>query len=264
MRVGLGRDNGASSGHPGRALKNRRIVLPKNALGPVAAPGGSPSRRVLGGPGASPCLPLLLLALLGACAYLPTASPRGGTSAPPVPDLLKRYPWMADTRWPAGVPRPSEREELAIAGDIDQLLTGDFDVYPVAARRLILRGSIVLPCLGQAAERNPAPLNRKGRLSIVLGPVLRDASEERVLLALSSPYATVRAAAAVATGERGIRSLGPRLVALLEDRDILVRRAAIMSLRMLTGEFLDYKADDPPAERAAAADRWDELWQRRQ
>lgn len=242
------------SGDPGQALKNRRIVHLKNALGPVAGPRGSPSPRA----------PLLLVALLGACAYLPTASPRGGSSAPPVPDLLKRYPWMADTRWPAALPRPSESDQLAIAADLDELLTGDFDVYPVAARRLIRRGDVILPCLGQAAERNPAPATRKERLAIVSGPVLRDAPEERVLFALSSPYAVVREAAAAAVGERRMKSLGPRLVSLLEDKDIGVRRAAIMSLRMLTGEFLDYRADDPPAARAAAADRWDELWQRRQ
>jgi hypothetical protein len=171
---------------------------------------------------------------------------------------------MADTRWPAGEPRLSEAEELAIAGDIEELLAGGFDVYPVAARRLILRGGTVLPVLGQAAERNPAPAVRKERISIVLGPVLRELPEDRMLVALSSPYAVVRAAAAGAVGERRLKPFGPRLVVLLEDKDIRVRGAAIMSLRMLTGEFIEYRADDPPAARAAAAARWDEYWQRQQ
>ena len=210
-----------------------------------------------------PRVPLCLLALLAACAY-PPAPGGGGSAAPPVPKVVERYPWMADIRWPAGEPRPSDAEELAIAGDIDQLLTGDFDIYPVAARRLIRRGGTVLPCLGQAAERNPAPAARRERIAIVLGPVLRDLPEDKMLGALSSPYAVVRAAAAGAVGERLLKPFGPRLVALLEDKDIRVRRAAIMSLRMLTGEFLEYRADDSPAERAAAAARWDESWQRRQ
>ncbi len=222
------------------------------ALGSVAGPRGSSPPRA----------PLLLLVLLGACAYLPTGLPKGGSS-PPASELSKRYPWMADTRWPAGLRRPSENDELAIATEIEQLLTGDFDVYPVAARSLIRRGDIVLPCLGQAAERSPAPAARRDRLAIVLGPVLRDASPERVLIALSSPYGAVRAAAAAAVGARRLDSLGPRLIVLLEDRDVRVRSAAITSLRMLTGEFLEYKPDDPPAARAAAADKWEDLWQRR-
>lgn len=224
----------------------------KHAFGPLAGPRGS-----------SPRAPLLVLALLGACVYLPTGSPKGGASAPATPEVVQRYPWMADARWPAGFPRPSERDELLIAAEIDQLLTGDFDAYPVAAHRLIGRGDVVLPCLGQAGERHPAPATRRERLAIVLRPVLRDASEERVLVALSSPYPIVRAAAATSAGERRLTSLGPRLVALLEDKDIRARRAAITSLRMLTGEFLEYRPDDPPAARAAAADRWNELWERR-
>lgn len=203
---------------------------------------------------------LLSLALLGACAYVP-AAPHGGGTAPPVPEVLARYPWMADTRWPSGAP-PSDAAQMAIAEDIEGLLTGDFDVYPVAARRLILRGALVLPCLGQAAQRHPAPQARKDRLSIVLGPILRDASDEGVLAALASPYPVVRAAAAAAVGERRADSLGHRLIVLLEDGDIRVRRASIASLRMLTGEFLEYRPDDPPSARAESADRWDEFWQR--
>jgi len=237
----------------------------KNALGPLAGPSDSPRLHVPGGYGASPSphAPLLLLVLLGACAYLPTGSPTGATSAPATAEVVQRYPWMADTRWPTAFARASEAQELEIAGEIDQLLTGDFDVYPVAAHALIGRGDVVLPCLGQAAERHPAPAARRERLAIVLRPVLRDASEERVLVALTSPYPVVRAAAATAVGGRRLESLGPRLVTLLEDKDIRVRRAAITSLRVLTGEFLEYRADDPPAARAAAADRWNELWERK-
>jgi hypothetical protein len=169
---------------------------------------------------------------------------------------------MADIRWPAGAPRVSDDEQVAIASDIDQLITGDFDVYPLAARRLIVRGEVVLPCLGQAAERNPAPAARRDRLGIVFRPILRDMPEDRLLTTLSSPYPTVRAAAAAAVGERSQTSLGLTLVRMLEDKDIRVRQAAITSLRMLTGEFLEYQPDDSPSARAASAARWEDFWQR--
>jgi hypothetical protein len=180
-----------------------------------------------------------------------------------VPEVVKAYPWMADTRWPAGTERPSDAEQLEIGKDIDQLLTGDFDVYPVAARRLIAKGDAVLPCLGQAAERHPAPATRRERLAIVLRPILRDMSEERLLVTLTSPYPTVRAGAALTVGQRNLKPLGLTLVRMLEDKDIRVRQASITSLRMLTGEFLEYEPDASPSARAAAAARWEDLWQRR-
>jgi hypothetical protein len=170
---------------------------------------------------------------------------------------------MADVRWPGAAPRPAPAEELRIAEDIDALITGDFDEYPIAGRHLIQRGQAVLPYLGHAADRHPSPSARKERLGIVLGPVLRDTTEERVLLALSSPYPAVRSAAAAAAGERESVDLVPRLIELLEDRDLRVRQAAIASLRRITGEFLAYAPDDPPAARAAGAARWHEYWQNR-
>jgi hypothetical protein len=170
---------------------------------------------------------------------------------------------MADVRWPGAVPRPSAKGEVRIAEDIDALLMGDFDTYPLAGRRLIQRGQDVLPYLGQAADRHPSPAARKERLGIVFGPVLRDTTEERVLLALSSPYGAVRAAAAAAAGEREAVALAPRLIELLEDKDVRVRRAAIASLRRITGEFLDYSPNGSAAARAAGAARWHEYWRNR-
>lgn len=235
---------------PPGGTPERRIVHSRNPLGPPEGLG-----RPLRGS-------LVALALLGACAYLPVA-PYGGGTAAPAAEVTRIHPWMLDVRWPPGARRPSDADQLAIAEDIDALLTGDFDVYPLAARRLIQRGDVVLPCLGQAAERHPAPAARKERLSIVLGPMLREMPEDRLLVHLASPYATVRAAAAVSVGQRRIDSLGLTLVRMLEDRSILVRQAAIMSLRMVTGEFLEYEPDASPSARAAAAARWEELWLRR-
>ncbi|MCK6460131.1 MAG: hypothetical protein L6Q95_09590 [Planctomycetes bacterium] len=211
----------------------------------------------------SPRAPLLLLGLLGACVLVPPLPGGKGTSPAPTPEVVRLHPWMADVRWPGAAPRPAATEEIRIAEDIDALLTGDFDVYPLAGRRLIRRGQDVLPYLGHAVERHPAPAARKERLGIVFGPVLRDTSEARVLLALSSPYAAVRAAAAAAAGEREAVPLGPRLIELLEDRDLNVRSAAIASLRRITGEFLDYDPGAPPAARAAGAARWHDYWKSR-
>lgn len=225
----------------------------RNALRPAPTT-GSP---------VSPRAPLLLLALLGACTLVPPLPGLRGTAPAPTPEAVKKYPWMADVRWPRGAPRPSAADEVRIAGDIDALLTGDFDVYPLAGRRLIERGQDVLPYLGHAADRHPAPSARKERLDIVFGPVLRDTTEQRVLLALSSPYAAVRTAAAGSAGEREAVALGPRLIELLEDKDLKVRSAAIASLRRITGEFLEYDPDDPPAARAAGAARWRAYWQNR-
>jgi hypothetical protein len=170
---------------------------------------------------------------------------------------------MADVRWPGAAPRPVAKAEMEIAEDIDLLLTGDFDVYPLAGRRLIARGEDVLPYLGHAADRHPSPSARKERLAIVFRPVLRDTSEARVLLAMSSPYGAVRANASAAAGEREAVALAPRLIELLEDKDIRVRRAAIASLRRISGEFLAYEPDGSAAARAAGAARWAEYWQNR-
>lgn len=211
---------------------------------------------------ASPRAPLLLLALVGACTLV-SPMPGGGGGAAPTPEVVRLYPWMADVWWPGVAPRPSASAELSIAEDIDALLTGDFDVYPLAGRRLIARGESVLPYLGHAADRHPSPSAHKERLGIVLAPVLRDATEARVLLALSSHYPAVRAAAAAAAGEREAVPLVPRLIELLEDKDLRVRRAAIASLRRITGEFLDYDPEGAPAGRAAGAARWHEYWQKR-
>jgi hypothetical protein len=170
---------------------------------------------------------------------------------------------MADVLRPANLRRQTPTDELAIAEDIDRLLTGDFDAYPTAGRRLIRRGEPVIPYLGHAALRHPAPAAHKERLAIAYGPVLDALPPERVLVALASPYAATRVAAATSAGERRLEPLGQRLIELLEDPDIHVRRAAITSLRMISGEFIGYRATDSPSERAAAARQWQEYWLRR-
>jgi len=170
---------------------------------------------------------------------------------------------MADLRWPPDTPRPSDAVLGEIGTDIDVLLTKEFEDYPEAGRRLIERGEAVIPCLGHAARRHPAPAVRKERLEIVFRPALAQLPPERLLIALASPYPAVRAAAAWTAGDRGLEPLGLRLIELLDDPDVEVRRYAIAALRKITGEFLGYRADDPPAARAAAAAEWHEFWRQR-
>jgi hypothetical protein len=254
-RIDVGSGKGVTRAHRPRA------VGPDEAQGIVRLlriAGSAPPTGLV----TCPRTPLLLLALLGACTLVPSYPGGWGTPAP-TPEVVKLYPWMADVRWPGAAPRPSAPDEVRIADDIDALLTGDFDIYPLAGRRLIQRGQEVLPYLGHAADRHPSPAVHKERLGIVFRPVLRDTTEQRVLLALSSPYPAVRAAAAAAAGEREAVPLAPRLIELLEDKDVRVRRAAIASLRRISGEFLEYSPDHSAAARAAGAWRWTEYWQNR-
>jgi hypothetical protein len=187
----------------------------------------------------------------------------GGGGKAPVPEVVVLYPWMADVRRPLDLPRPTPADEMAIAADIDGLLTGDFDIYPAAGRRLILRGEIVLPYLGHAAERHPSPRARRERVSIVFAPLLESMTPERLLVALASPYTATRAAAAEAAGERRLEAMGQRLIEMLEDPDLEVRRASIVALRKTSGEFLGYRPDDPEATRSKNALEWQEYWRRR-
>jgi hypothetical protein len=206
---------------------------------------------------------LLAFALLVGCAMLPAPPRMGGTGVAPVPEVVLLYPWMADVRRPLDLPQPTPAEELAIAADIEGLLTGDFDIYPSAGRRLVVRGEIVLPYLGHAAERHPSPLARRERVSIVFAPLLAELPPERLLVALASAYAATRAAAADAAGERRLDVLGQRLIEMLDDPDLRVRHASVVALRKTTGEFLGYRPDDPERERAEATLEWQEYWRKR-
>jgi HEAT repeat protein len=93
-----------------------------------------------------------------------------------------------------------------------------------------------------------------------LKPLLLAAPPEHVGIHLKSPYREVRAAAAVATGERRITDHAPRLVELLDDPAVDVRRAAVTALRRISNEFFGYRADDSAARRAGPTAKWRALW----
>jgi len=72
-----------------------------------------------------------------------------------------------------------------------------------------------------------------------------------------------RVAAMADIEKTGDQSAIPSVVECLGSNDPVVRAAAIRCLRSLTGETLDYRADDPPLQRQVAVDRWVE-WCHRQ
>ena len=182
-------------------------------------------------------------------------------------------PWLAEVKIPAHLRRPPRREEIAVAADLDQLLTGDFSVYPLAARRLRTRGEIVIPYLGYAAENDvvarPAskdgevddpPTTEAMRIPIALKPILMEIPAEHVGLCFVSPYVTVRVGGAAAAGERHLTKLAPHLVTLLDDPRLEVRHASITALRRISNEFFGYRPDVSASRRRAATAKWRALW----
>jgi hypothetical protein len=84
--------------------------------------------------------------------------------------------------------------------------------------------------------------------------------DPRALPALSrasaSPKEKLRYEAATAMLRLGDRRGFPIMIDGLADRDPLVRARAILVLKDRTGQTFGYKADDKPADRAAAVARW--------
>ena len=201
---------------------------------------------------------LSALAALAACAGLPRGD-RNGASTPPNGVV---EPWLAEVQFPAALERPPRETETRIAEDVHALLHGDFDVYPTAARRLVKRGEVVVPYLGFVGAQELPAQARGGRIPIVLKPLLLEVPPDHVGIHLASAYRDVRAAAAVAAGERRITDHAPELVDLLDDPEVTVRRAAVTALRRISNEFYGYRADDSALRRARPAAKWRARWAR--
>ena len=133
-----------------------------------------------------------------------------------------------------------------------------FDTFTGASRHLARAGEPVLPYLGHAARAGTE--DARARLAIVARVVLRRIPSERLRLYLESTYPLLRATSAELVGERHLTEHAGRLVALLDDPEGAVRHSAVVALRVLSNRFLGYRAEDPPAEREEAADRWREIW----
>jgi HEAT repeat protein len=188
--------------------------------------------------------------LLAACST--SSDGRGGAGAPGPAEAA----WASQVRIPDHMERPPPALEEEIARCIAGLDAAEFEASSHAAGRLVEIGVPAVPYLGFAASK---AADGK-RLRIVLDAILMEAAPERIALLFASPYPDVRVAAAGACGDRRLTELGPPLVDLLEDPDVDVRRAGIASLRRLANQFYGYRADDPPAQRAAAVARWREHW----
>lgn len=200
---------------------------------------------------------VLALVAVAACAGVPSGdrdgrpAPKGGVVVPS---------WLVRVRIPGHLERPTREVETKIAEDVHALLRGDFTVYPTAARRLVKRGEIVVPYLGFMGEQELAEQARKTRIPIVLKPLLIEVPPDHIGVYLVSPYGDVRAAAAVAAGEHRITAHAARLVDLLDDPEVSVRRSAVTALRRISNEFFGYRAEDSAARRARPAAKWRTLW----
>jgi len=161
---------------------------------------------------------------------------------------------------PAWIDPPSAEERRQIVDAIGRLTSEDFAEYAKAARRLIAIGRAAIPYLGGFGDRQGEEQGARGRARLVLAPILERLEAPEIGRWMGSPAATTRAAAARAAGLGPHPELASRLMDLLEDEDLGVRREAIAALRRLTGRFLGYRPDDSPERRRRAIERWRESW----
>lgn len=77
---------------------------------------------------------------------------------------------------------------------------------------------------------------------------------------LDSPAGVERTQGVMTVGERNIQPAIPRLIELLNDRDVSVRVVTARTLRNMTGQNFGYVAYADDTEREAAARRWQAWW----
>jgi len=138
---------------------------------------------------------------------------------------------------------------------LQDLGSDDFATYAAAAHRLVVMGETAIPALGRAADERENP-----DAAAVLRAILMRAEPARVGAWFEAPWATVRAEAARAAGERRLTQHAPALVGLLEDGVASVRRAAVAALRRLSSRFFGFEPEAPAAAREKALGRWKEFW----
>jgi hypothetical protein len=61
-------------------------------------------------------------------------------------------------------------------------------------------------------------------------------------------------------GERRLAELAPRLVDLLDDDHVAVRRASVAALRKLSNVFYGFHPEASRRSRAGAVAKWRALW----
>ncbi|MHC4933232.1 MAG: HEAT repeat domain-containing protein [Planctomycetota bacterium] len=204
-------------------------------------------------------LSTLLLLGVSACTNY-SAGGRGGGGAPPAEnDTPLDLSWLKDVDLPEHLDPPAETLEREIGEAVHRLHAADFATYSGAARRLVAIGEIAVPYLGFEAERR-SKLGGDRQEVIVMRAILRKIPPGHLRHYLDSPFGAVRVAAAGVVGERDLAQHAVRLVDLLDDPDLEVRRAAIHTLRRLSNRFFGYRPDAPPEQRTKATGRWRELW----
>jgi hypothetical protein len=122
------------------------------------------------------------------------------------------------------------------------------------------KGSEYTEALASAIPQLPGELRLKARdalaerLARMKATTLRDKMQDE--------DAEVRRAAAMACYMREERSLIPDLIALLEDKDAVVGRAALAALKELTQMDLGPASGATPLERSRAVAAWKAWWQK--
>jgi hypothetical protein len=171
--------------------------------------------------------------------------------------------WLDEVTIPEHLERLDREQELALAKALRDLARDDFGTSSSGMRRIVEFGEPVVPYLGYAgdalAERHREEFEDSCAV-ILLEPILEEVSSEHIGAHLESPYACVRIAAAEVAGQKRQTEHAGRLIVLLDDPEIEVRRAAIVSLRMLANRFFGYRPSDSTRRRADAVDRWRAFW----
>jgi len=203
-----------------------------------------------------------LLLLLAACAAPPrepvpdSAWPGRRTAAPSEIDSA----WLARVEIPDHLERLDAVNEAFVATACDALDSGDFSAYSSAADGLVDLGEPVVPYLGLYSDLPPREPRLYRMVCVVLEPIFEEIPGEHLRYHLQSPYRSVRASAAQTAGGRQLMEYAPRLVELLDDQALDVRREAIRSLRRISTQFFGYRPDAAATDRAAAVARWRRFW----
>jgi hypothetical protein len=211
------------------------------------------------------CLLLASLTVAGCRHSYRKGARGGGRSADSEASLApEEVDWLAEVVVPEFLPRLDREQELEVAQALRDLDRDDFGTSSSGMRRIVGFGESVVPYLGYAgdnlAERYPGESYEDSSAVILLEPILEEVGSERIGLHLESPYSCVRIAAAEAAGQARQTEHAARLIVLLDDPEPEVRRAAIVSLRMLANRFFGYRPTDSKRRRAESVERWRVFW----
>ncbi len=211
-------------------------------------------------------LVLLLVALATAgCRHSYRKGTRSGGGGSEASTALapEEVDWLDEVTIPEHLERLDREQELDLARALHDFAREDFGTSSSGMRRIVEFGEPVVPYLGYAGDAL-AERSREGFEDscavILIEPILDEVPSDHIGAHLESPYACVRIAAAEVAGQKRQTEHAGRLIVLLDDPEIEVRRAAIVSLRMLANRFFGYRPSDSARRRADAVERWRSFW----